>query len=178
MVKIKLKNFRHKSKMYRIKALDRRNLNQIFRLCVRCTDFFELVEEKVPSKNDALSILTELPSKSDYKNKFVFGVFNQRKMVALIDLVKGNKKKNECTVGLLLIDPKERGHGLGCKLHEKIIELAKKWGLKRIRLWVAANNIKACAFWKSLGYKKIGESTKKIGNKRQNFYCMVFNNEK
>ena len=68
-------------------------------------------------------------------------------------------------MGLL---PQYRGQGIGRRLAEKTIELAKQIGLERIELDVYASNKPAIALYKSLGFAL--EGVKRKGRKLDGIY--------
>lgn len=153
-------------KQYEIKIVGKKHKNQILELCLKSLDYFELFENSNPNEKSVENILTDLPPNSKYDDKYVFGVFdNKKELIALIDFVKGYKDIKECTLGLMLIAPIERNSGLGKKLHENLVEFAKKLDTNKIRIGVVENNLKALKFWKNLGYVKIEEKILKLGER-------------
>jgi ribosomal protein S18 acetylase RimI-like enzyme len=56
-------------------------------------------------------------------------------------------------MGLLILDPQERGKGLGRKAAEQVIEEAKLDLAPRIRIAVLDKNPRGRKFWESLGFK-------------------------
>jgi RimJ/RimL family protein N-acetyltransferase len=64
--------------------------------------------------------------------------------------------------------PQHRGQGIGRRLAEKTIEIAKLIGLERIELDVYASNKPAIALYKSLGFAL--EGLKRKGRKLDGIY--------
>lgn len=55
-------------------------------------------------------------------------------------------------LGLMLIEPEERGKGLGNIVHEALVDWAKDLGAKSFRIGVIEENFKGMNFWSDLGY--------------------------
>lgn len=61
------------------------------------------------------------------------------------------------------VDPKYRGQGIGRKLMEKIIEMAKAHqGIKKIKIEVIPEQISAYELYKKLGFEMIGVSHNEV----------------
>ena len=157
MNEVKKIKFGHRE--FQINPLTLQDEAAVQNLCEACADFSLLVEGRLPEKNDGREILTKLPPEKNIEDKIVLGVFNeQNELVAVIDLIKGYKNQDEWTLGLLMITPSERGHGLGKILHEYIKNLAAEAQAKFLRLGVAIINERAHKFWLSVGYRDVEKS--------------------
>jgi ribosomal protein S18 acetylase RimI-like enzyme len=58
-------------------------------------------------------------------------------------------------IGLLLVDARRHGRGLGRSVAEEVHERLRRRGSPAVRLAVLANNPGAVAFWSALGYAEI-----------------------
>lgn len=68
-------------------------------------------------------------------------------------------------IGLLMIDPKERGKGLGKVLHKFIKDYVLMHKADKLRIGVVEENTNATGFWKSLGYDEIKRVNMSYGYK-------------
>lgn len=135
-------------------------------LCERCSDYYSIVEGTFPDKNASLDILRDLPPNKSYDDKFVFGIFNDNaRLVGVIDLVRNYPVEGEWIIGLLMIDPIERGKGLGKEVHNRIKEWALKSKAEKLRIGVVEDNEEAYHFWSKLGYLEIKRTNMRFGNK-------------
>ena len=106
---------------YNIRLLSGDDEIDVQALCERCSDFSELIEGRPPEKDAGKSILFDLPPDKELKDKYVFGVYKENDiLIAVIDIIKDYKIAGEWMIGLLMIDPSERGNSLGRKLHDLI----------------------------------------------------------
>jgi ribosomal protein S18 acetylase RimI-like enzyme len=142
-------------------------------LCERCSDFSMLIEGRLPEKNAGHDILFELPPNKEFKDKFVYGVFHENDvLIAAVDIVRDYKDIGEWVLGLLLIDPNERGSNLGQNIHDYIKNMVKKQHGKKLRIAVVEENIKAFKFWMRMGYSETGRVKATYGNKEHNVIIM------
>jgi len=147
--------------------------NLIQELCERCPDYFMIIEGKMPEKSAGHEILFDLPPGKKLSDKFVFGVFNiSNILVAVIDLVRDYKVAEEWILGLLLIDPNERGNGLGRHIHEYIKDFIRKHNGNRLRIGVAEENTLAMKFWTKAGYAVTDTVKATYGIKEHNVIVM------
>lgn len=151
---------------YNIRILSGDNENEVQNLCERCSDFSELTDGRPPEKDAGYSILFDLPPDKEMKDKNVFGVYNEVNiLVAVIDMVKDYKAVGEWMLGLLMIDPSERGNSLGRKLHD----LIKSWVMEEhgsvLRIGVVKENIRGYKFWCEMGYVEVDRVDRTYGLK-------------
>lgn len=142
---------------YKIKHLTKDNNNIVERLCEKCSDYYILSDGKLPSKDEIDKIFTDLPPNKNLKDKFLLGVYKSDELVGIVDIIKDFPTIEEWMLGLMLIEPKERGNGLGKIIHEALVRWAKKLGAKSFRIGVLKDNYEAFKFWSALGYIKIKE---------------------
>jgi GNAT superfamily N-acetyltransferase len=158
-----------------IRKLNIEDAGSLQKLCIRCTDFYILTEGMEPNIDSGNEILADLPPDKNYSDKAVLGVFNNKNvLVAVIDIVRNFPNEGEWILGLLLIDPSERGKGLGKKLHNIIKEIATKYNAKTLRLGVVEDNHKGHGFWHSLGYYEIDRVAKRYGIKDNTVIVMRY----
>lgn len=153
-------------KIYNIRALEKSHQQDIQDLCERCSDFSELIEGRPLEKDAGHHILFDLPGGKALKDKYVYGMYSENGiLIAVIDTIKNFPVTGEWTIGLLMIDPKERGKGFGRKLHA----LLSTWILKeqgtRLRIGVIEENLKGAAFWRQMGYTEVKRVKGTYGNK-------------
>jgi RimJ/RimL family protein N-acetyltransferase len=65
------------------------------------------------------------------------GVFkDSNKLIGIIAIVRNFIAVGQWIIGLMLIDPEERGNGLGKKVHGALVKWAIKLGAKSFRIGV------------------------------------------
>ena len=126
-------------------------------LCEKCSDYYILSGGVFPSKEEINDIFTDLPPNKNLEDKFLLGVYKFEELIGMVDIIKDFPTIGEWTLGLMLIEPGERGSGLGKIIHKELIKWAKGLGAKTFRIGVIEDNHKAFKFWSNLGYIKIKE---------------------
>ena len=143
---------------YKSKVLTVENIKLVELLCEKCSDYYILHDGILPSTEEAKEIFTAIPPNKSYDDKFVLGIFNyNNELIGIVDIVKDFPIIGEWMLGLMLIEPKARGNGLGKVVHESLVKWAKNLGAKSFRIGVIEENCKGINFWNNLGYKKIKE---------------------
>lgn len=108
--------------------------------------------------SDAQSIYTTLPEGKAYEDKFVFGVFRGPTMVGCVDLIRGYPDVQTAYLGLILIDERYQGRGVGKAVYRLIEAQVRAWPeCHWLRLGVVRSNIAVLPFWQRLGFVETGE---------------------
>jgi ribosomal protein S18 acetylase RimI-like enzyme len=135
------------------RRLDQNDQVRLAALCRTCGDFFELVEGRPGSEETANGLLNVAPPNVTSEKKFVFGFERAVSLVGVVDLIDGFPEPGGWYVGILLLAPGERSHGLGRALWASL----ERWLLGRnadaVRLIVQEQNPGAMRFWRSLGFE-------------------------
>ncbi|HHY64973.1 MAG TPA: GNAT family N-acetyltransferase [Clostridiaceae bacterium] len=161
------------NKQFAVRLLNSADENLVQDLCERCSDYYLLAEGRLPDKKAGHGILSDLPPGKESSDKFVYGVFNpDNVLVAVADIVRNYREEGEWMLGLLLIDPNERGSGLGRIIHEYIKNMVREQGGVKIRIGVLEDNIRAVKFWTGLGYSEVGRVRLTYGDKEHDVIIM------
>ncbi|MBU3202306.1 GNAT family N-acetyltransferase (plasmid) [Clostridium estertheticum] len=144
---------------YKIKSISVDNHNIVDKLCMKCSDYYRLHDGLLPSKEEVINgLFTDLPPNKDYEDKFVLGIYKfNNELVGIIDIVRDFPIIGQWMLGLVLIEPNERGTGLGRIIHEALVEWAINLGATSFRIGVIEENHMGINFWSTLGYTKIKE---------------------
>nr|WP_300090370.1 GNAT family N-acetyltransferase [Sedimentibacter sp.] len=160
---------------YKIKTINKNdNINQVYGLCKRCSDYYLLHDGTYPNYEDAEEIFTSLPPNNTYEDKFVAGIFSpENELAGLMEVVRNYPEPDSWIIGLMFIDPDERKNGLGRMSHDAVKNLAINSGAKMFRLGAVEENTNGVMFWSSLGYKKVKEAKRDYKKKTHNLYTMT-----
>lgn len=140
---------------YKMRALSKESKNIVENLCKKCSDYYILHDGILPSKEEVDEIFMALPPNKSYEDKFVLGIYKFDTLIGIVDIIKNFPTDGEWMMGLMLIQPEERGNGLGKIVHGALVEWAKDLGAKSFRIGVIEDNYRGINFWSSLGYIKI-----------------------
>lgn len=125
---------------------------QLQRLIDRCADFWQLVHGTPPPPDAALEELTSVAPGKTLEDTVTFGVFADERLIAFAQLARDYPKPSEWWIGLLLVDPDERGRGFGSEIHRQLVDWISAQGATAIGLIVQPQNDGALRFWQRLGY--------------------------
>lgn len=136
------------------RLLEDKDVPELQGLCGACADYHLLIYDEPAGPNEARRLLTMLPPGRTLEDKFFFGLFTPRpRLCGALDLVRDVREPGEWYLGLLLLEPGARGHGLG----EGILRAAEAWareqGAWRMRLACAEQNTAGRRFWERQGYR-------------------------
>lgn len=146
---------------------------QLQALCERCTDYSEMIDGKPPNSAAAQNLFYALPNGKDYCDKFLIGIFNSDKLIGVIDVIRDYPEKDIWFIGLLMLEPEQRGKSIGARIMESFGDWSFGLGARLLRLSVAEENIRALNFWRRIGFKETGvRLQKKFGNKEHTMVVM------
>jgi GNAT superfamily N-acetyltransferase len=121
-------------------------------LLERCSEFWELVEGVPPAADTAVKELTSMAPGKTADDTFTFGVFEDDRLIAFAHVTRDCPKPSEWWIALLMLDPSQRGRGLGAEIHREIVEWVAAHGGASLWLAVQTQNERAEKFWLRQGY--------------------------
>lgn len=140
-------------------ALGRQNVDELFAFMQRCSAFFELVDGRAPTSEDAALLIEERPETLDLDRKLLLGLRQRGRLVGVLELLLGYPDDETWYLGLLVFDPALRGAGLGAAVYAAIRQWAVASGARAMRLVVQEQNPSARRFWQAMGFREIGRTT-------------------
>jgi GNAT superfamily N-acetyltransferase len=121
-----------------------------------CADFSDLVEGEPPAPTAAQDAFTDLPPGKTLDDKFLIGVFDPAGiLVGVLDVIRAYPQPAAWFIGLLLLHPSSRGHGLGEIVCRAFEGWAAAQGAREIGLAVVEANVSGYRFWSRLGFVPI-----------------------
>jgi ribosomal protein S18 acetylase RimI-like enzyme len=139
----------------------------------RCADYVELITGQPPGPNEAAELLASLPRGKTHDDKFVIGLFDAPgHMLGVLDVVRDYPKRDEWFLGLLMLAPTRRRHGLGERVYRRLEEWVRASGGKAIHLIVQEQNPGALRFWQRMGFELKGMGKQQL-KARENVYLRL-----
>lgn len=160
-------DFLFKVDSYLGKKLAAEDENIIQKLLERCANFFYFMTG-LPLPPSAVSdLLKALPEGKDARDKLVIGVFEkQQHLIGIINIIKNFQEPRDWYVKLMLLEPEQRGKGIGTKVYKAFEQWALESGAKQILLSVVEENERAYRFWRKRGFEMVKKlPPEKFGNK-------------
>lgn len=121
----------------------------------RCADYVALVTGEPPGPTEAEELLCSLPPGKQAADKFVLGIWRGDDLVAALDLIRDIPTPGAWWVGNLMLDPAQRGHGLGERIYRGCEEWMRSQGAQRVGLCVQEQNPGALRFWSRMGFEEV-----------------------
>ncbi len=135
-------------------------------------EFFILTQGKPPSINAAHAFFTDLPFNKSLDDKLCLGVFQQKELVGIIDLIKSYPKPDVWFLGLLLIHPTFRYKHLGKDIMFELEQALIKEDVQTLRLAIIQENDSGYQFWQKIGYTLKKKQPYKVADKDTEVYVM------
>lgn len=138
--------------------LEREDLPRIRALFAACTAFFELIRSD--AVHDAEHIFDEVPAGKTAEDKLVFGITHgsSDRLDGLIELLRGYPGPDDWCVGLLLVSPAHRNHGIGGAAVDAMARYVCERGGRALHLIVQDQNDGALRFWRRHGFSILGKA--------------------
>lgn len=136
-----------------LRALDPvADLAAVHDLCVRAADYITLETGAPPSPDYAAQLLAEAPPALPPQDVFAFGAARGAKLCGVVTCLRNFYAVGEWYMGLLLIDPAERGRGLGAQMARDVFARARRGAATCIRVAVLDANPRGRSFWERQGF--------------------------
>ncbi len=143
-------------------------------LGARCPDYLE-AHYGAPADTAHLvrELLSDLPPGRTLGDKFSLGVFDAgRRLVGALDVVRDYPEPREWYLGVLVLAPEHRQHGLGAILRQAVKGWARREGAAGLRLAVAEHNTRARRFWSREGFTPVSQVRAEFGTRQSVFHIL------
>lgn len=130
-----------------------RDFARVFDLFERGADYVRLESGAEPTPEFVEKQLTDKPPVCGPNDIFLRGLERpDGSLAGIATSIRHFYERGEWYMGLLLLDPVERGSGLGKLAAQKVIDEARADNAPKIRIAVLDANPRGRKFWESLGY--------------------------
>ncbi len=141
---------------YAVRPLAFADAPSLQRLYEQCLDYCLLVDGHPPAPHSAAEEFTSVPPGRALADKFMFGIADsQGQLVGLLEGVRRYPDENTWWIGLLLLAPQTRAHGLGSVAVRDFAGYARACGAQALMLGVVADNTRAYQFWTRQGFEQV-----------------------
>jgi GNAT superfamily N-acetyltransferase len=113
-------------------------------------------------------MLADLPPGKSLADKFIFGIFLDNALVGVLDAVQGYPQEDVWWIGLLLLDPAQRGQGAGEQALNILTTFAGEQSAQALMLGVVEENVRGFQFWQRMGFEMVERRPPRLfGRKEQ-----------
>jgi RimJ/RimL family protein N-acetyltransferase len=124
-----------------------------------CADYFVLVEGCLPSSLQTEDFFTGIPEGFTLHDVLLHAVIVDGKWVGVTSLLMRWNRPDKCMLGLMLLNPRVRGNGLGQAVLAELERVVQgDPAMRVIRVGVVATNVAATGFWRKMGFAETGET--------------------
>ena len=157
-----------------VRRLFLEDIGVIQELYEKCLDYMLLVEGQPAEPNKILEDFQFVPSGKSQDDKFVFGIFDlQNDLIGYLDVLRGYPDEMTWWIGLLLLLPEARAHGLGRLIVQGFADYVQAAGGQAIMLGVVEENKSAYNFWTLMGFELVRiTEPRQFGEKTQTVSVM------
>ncbi len=121
-------------------------------------DYWIMAEGAAPGPDAARDFFADTPPGCNPADSHHLGLFHDERLSGLAELSFGFPEPGDAYLGLMILAPRLRGHGLGPVLLAHVETLARRTGAPRLYLGVLQANTRGRAFWDRNGFAPTGIS--------------------
>jgi len=145
------------SKRYSVRVLEESDVETLVEICKQNTVFYEYTEARSTKKN-ILDDMKATPPGIDMQDKYYFGFFDGRELVAIMDLIDGYPKAEIAYIGFFMMNPQYQGKQIGTAIIDEVIDYLLSTGKTSVRLAIDKGNPQSTHFWKKNGFDVLSEA--------------------
>ena len=109
------------SKRYSVSILEEADIEMLVEICKQNTFFYEYTEAR-PTKENILDDMKATPPGIDMQDKYYFGFFDGRELVAIMDLIDGYPKAEIAYIGFFMMNPQYQVKQIGTAIIDEVID--------------------------------------------------------
>ena len=145
------------SKRYSVRVLEESDVETLVEICKQNTVFYEYTEAR-PTKENILNDMKATPSGITMDDKYYFGFFDDRELIAIMDLIDGYPKAEIAYIGFFMMNPQYQGKQIGTAIIDEVIDYLLSTGKTSVRLAIDKGNPQSTHFWKKNGFDVLSEA--------------------
>ena len=145
------------SKNYSVRILEEADIEMLIEICRQNTVFYEYTEAR-PTRENILDDMNVTPPGITMDKKYYFGFFDDRDMVAIMDLIDGYPRQEIAYIGFFMMNPQYQGKQIGTAIINDVVEYLQDKGKTSVRLAIDKGNPQSSHFWKKNGFEVIAEA--------------------
>lgn len=127
------------SDKYIVKKLVDRDVQNIFELCRKNKLYYEYCPPFVTEESIREDMIA-LPPNTRKENKYYIGFFQNKKLIAVMDLIDGYPEEKIAFIGFFMTDIEVQKKGIGSEIISEVCDYLKQIGFVSVRLaWVKGN---------------------------------------
>lgn len=151
-------NINNLSKKFSVKKLSFDDAKDIYDLQIENPMYFEFCPPTV-TIDSVVEDMKALPPNTIYEDKFYIGFFDDKKLIAIMDLILHYPNKETAFIGFFMMNKAYQNKGIGSDIIEDTLSYLSKEGFSYIRLGYMKGNKQSEHFWIKNGFTPTGVET-------------------
>lgn len=131
---------------YTVKKFSEEDLPDILSLCQGNPTYYHHMK-MTPTLENLRETLTALPQGKTIEDKYFVGFYQEKTLVALLDLIMGYPDANTAFIGWFMMNQSFQGTGRGTAIITELLSFLKKEGFRYVRLGYVKGNSESKGFW-------------------------------
>ena len=149
-------NVENLSNKYAVRRLYVEDVDAVFELCSKNSLYYQYCPPFI-TKNGVVEDMKALPPGKNRKDKYFLGYYEDKSLIAVIDLIIGYPNLHTIYIGFFMTDINVQGKGVGTAIVEELCSYVSKIGFQRVELAWVKGNPQSERFWEKNKFKPIGE---------------------
>ena len=145
------------SKKYEVRKMGDSDAESILYLCSGNAQFYRYCEAE-PTIEQVLYDLHITPPNISMSDKYYVGFFEDKTLVAVMDLIDGYPNADIAYIGFFMMNPIYQGKQIGTAIIEEVTDHLRSIGKTAVRLGIDKGDPQSTHFWKKNGFKIISEA--------------------
>ncbi len=147
-----INSLREKLKDYKFLPITEDNIEEAFQLMRSNTYFYSRTQFHELTLEECREDITARPPETTADQKFFLGIYEEDKMIAVLDYLEGYPKKETAFIGLFMLNHEVHGKGIGKSMIDAFIQSAKENQFTEVKLGCFETNEVGYQFWSKMGF--------------------------
>lgn len=143
---------------YKVRRLTIDGLQELYDFCKANKTYYRYMRME-PTMENLSEVFSTLPPNKDIEDKFFMGIYDDERLVEILDIVRGWPKEDIAYIGWFMVNKDIQGKGIGREIIDKVIEVLRNVGFCAVMLGCIKDNVEAYRFWTKNGFEKTGKET-------------------
>lgn len=155
---------------YRLIRLTRKHKDELYELESSNPYYYSISQDHPVTPEECISDLDAIPENFPNKQKFYFGIYQGKQMIAVMEFLVGYDYEHTSDIqtvwiGFFMVHGNYKNQGLGKYIINTFIQAAKENKIHKIQLACIEGNKEGYPFWTRLGFKEIAKVNTVLSSK-------------
>lgn len=146
---------RNISAEYTVRRIEEKDIAEVLALCEKNALYYQYYPPFV-SEESIRGDMNALPPGKTMSDKYYVGIYDDRKLIAVLDLIMSFPDKGVAYIGFFMTNADMQNSGVGSGIISELCAFLKRIGMNEVRLGWVDGNPQAEHFWHKNGFKETG----------------------